>query len=80
MNDEDNRVVRNKELAYALEKYLNEYGTKEFYENPGPILEKIGFEVDEKQLNIIRTQLDKEKESVEYLTAPTALRVVFYVL
>ncbi|MHA1947175.1 MAG: hypothetical protein ACXAC6_01830 [Candidatus Hodarchaeales archaeon] len=80
MNDVDNRVARNKELADKFEKYLHENGTKSFYENPGPILREIGFDVDEKQLSIIRTQLDNEKKTVEYLTAPAALRVVFYVL
>ncbi len=77
---DDSRVARNKELADELEKHLNLYGTKSFYENPEPILREIGFEFDEKQLSMIRTQLDSEKKTVEYLTAPTALRVIFYLL
>ena len=80
LTENDARVERNRDLAAKLEKYLNLYGTKEFYENPEPILRELGFEVDEKQLSIIRTQLDNEKANVEYLTAPAALRVVFYVL
>ena len=80
MVDEDSRVSRNKELADKLEEYLNLYGTKSFYENPEPILKKIGFEVDEKQLSMIRTQLDNEKKTVDYLTASVALRIIFYLL